>query len=364
MLRLLLVLLPVSVFGQILGFKDSVEVHRTDVIYFKFGSDLLTETATNAVLDLARDRPGDLELYVEGHTDAVGSNRTNADLARRRSEAAVVAATAAGWPDSTIEIRHFGEERLAVRTQAKEERNRRVVLRSGLPRRYAVVRGRILDENDEPLAGGAVATSRYLADTVRTDDQGFFTVALPVDVGIILDLYAPGHFFESKTFVVREDGPAPNLLARLQRAEAGRTLKVENLYFVGNKTELLRESVGVPAKIVEFLRWNPELRVELAGHVNQPGERKEAGTWSYNLAMSRAKTIRDYVVGAGISGERVKFRGYSNWEMVNPRPRTEAQMRDNRRVEVRILDAGAAAGANQSVEAGEGTRAAKDGTRR
>lgn len=331
-------LLPSSLTAQVLGYVDSVEVHRTDTVYFAFGDDRIDAAAAAIVRALVADRPGPLELYVEGHTDAVGGEAANANLAHRRALAVLSAARTAGWPDSAVTLRAFGEERLAVRTAGRERRNRRVLLRSGLPRRYARLRGRILNEDGQPLAGGAVASSRYLADTVRTDDEGYFVLDLPLDVGVGVDVYAPGHFFASRRFVLREGKQAPPLVFKLAAATAGRHLTIDNLYFVGNETTLLRESLGVPAKLLEFLRWNPELRVELAGHVNHPGEPQPPGTWSYRLSTDRARTIRAMMIAGGIDSTRLFYRGYSNHEMVNPGARSERRMRANRRVEVRVLD--------------------------
>jgi len=50
--------------------------------------------------------------------------------------------------------------------------------------------------------------------------------------------------------------------------------------------------------------------------------------------------IYDYLIKFGIPKERLTFRGYSNWEMVNPKPRNKEEMRANRRVEIRVLSAG------------------------
>ncbi|MEM9930689.1 MAG: OmpA family protein, partial [Bacteroidota bacterium] len=173
-----LLLLSFITYGQVLAYVDSVEVHRTDTIYFDFGSAELTESAFDAVTALAQDRPDELALYLEGHTDAVGSNDANDRLAQRRSEAALAAAQAAGWPDEFIEIRHFGERRLEVDTEAREWRNRRVLLRSGKPRRYARFRGLITDQEGNPLPGAAIAQSRYLKDSVRADSEGYYEMML------------------------------------------------------------------------------------------------------------------------------------------------------------------------------------------
>ena len=337
MLRLLLFLLPLSTSAQVLRYVDSVEVHRTDVIYFDFGSDELTPEARAAIDTLVRDRPGELELYVEGHTDAVGSNRSNEDLARRRGEAAREAVVTAGWPAASVELRHFGEKRLAVRTVRREQLNRRVLLRSGLPRRYAVVRGRILDEEDHPLAGGAVATGKYLSDTVRADAQGYYTVVLPLEEEISLDFYAPGHFFNTKRLSIQKGEAAPDLTVRLLRANEGRIMAVRNLYFVGGKAELLPQSEQVPSKILAFMLWNQNLRIEIGGHINHPGKPQAPGSWSYGLALRRAESVRDYLLANGIAEDRIRHLSYSNFKMVFPEPKNNSEARANRRVEIKIL---------------------------
>ncbi len=322
--------------GQVLGYVDSVEVHRTDTIYFAFGSAELTETARAAVSHLAADRPEALELYLEGHTDAVGSELANDRLAQRRSEATLRAALAAGWPAAAVEIRHFGESRLAVNTAEKEWRNRRVLLRSGKPRRYARYRGQITDQEGNPLPGAAIAQSRYLKDSVRADGQGYYELMLPLDIGIRLDVYAENHFFASEVLVLQEGKPAPPLVSKLTPAVVGGKMAVKDLYFVGNETNLLRESFPTLPKLLMFMRSSPDLHIEIAGHVNMPGEPQGPGTWSFDLANNRARTIYDFLVKFGISPERLTYRGYSNFEMVNPTAKTEQQMRANRRVEIRI----------------------------
>lgn len=326
--------------AQVIGYVDSVEVHRTDTIYFEFGSDLLDEVAVTAVNILAADRPGALELYLEGHTDAVGSDRANDDLARRRSENTLASVLEAGWPEAAVEIRHFGENRLAVRSKGKERMNRRVLLRSGIPRRYARFRGQITSEDGTPIPGGAIARSRYLKDTVRADDQGFYELVLPLEIGVQLDIYAEGHFFASQMLILSEGKATPPLVTRLAPATVGSKMAVEDLYFVGNQTNLLVESAPTLPRLLQFMLISPELRIELSGHVNNPAEAQGPGTWSYNLAINRAKVIYDYLVKNGIPKERLTFRGYSNWEMVNPKPRTKEEMRANRRVEIRVLGAG------------------------
>lgn len=334
--QLILLLCCISGHAQIIGFVDSVEVHRTDTIYFAFGSATLEERARTQVQSLVADRPGELELYLEGHTDAVGSNAANDALARRRSLNTKAVAVAAGWPDSTIAVRHFGERRLEIAAKGREARNRRVLLRSGLPRRYARLRGRMTDPDGNPLPGMVVANSQYLQDTVTTGDDGVYDLFLPLEKAVRLDLYARRHFFRSHKMTLTDTTNLTEFVTKMTPAEVGSRMSVPDLFFVGNQTNLLVESRPTLPRLLQFMRTNPEIRIELAGHVNKPGPPQEPGTWSYKLAFDRAKTIRDYLVNQGVDEKRLRYRGYSNYEMVFPKARLEKHMRMNRRVEIRV----------------------------
>lgn len=333
---LLVLLLCTCARAQIIGFVDSVEVHRTDTIYFAFGSDQLSENAVSKVTDLATDRPGALELYLEGHTDAVGSTAANEALARRRSLNTQATATAAGWPADAIELRHFGERKLEVSSAGREARNRRVLLRSGRPKRYARLRGTLTNADGEPLAGVVIANSRYLQDTVYTQSDGSYDLFLPLEEAVQIDLYARRYFFRSRKLVLTDTTNLTEFTTSLLAATKGTRMSVPDLFFVGNKTELLLESIPTLPRLLQFMRLTPDVRIELAGHVNRPGPRQEPGSWSYNLAVNRAKAIYDYLIQQGISEDRLRFRGYSNFEMVFPKAKAEIHMRMNRRVELRV----------------------------
>ena len=334
----LLLFFPLSLLAQS-PFKDSVEVHRTDTIYFAFGSAEVDDRARTRVQGVVADRPGDLELYLEGHTDAVGGNAANERLARQRSEATREAAIAAGWPAEAVELRHFGERRLEVPTAGRERRNRRVLLRSGLPRRYALLRGTVMDQDGTPLPGGVIATGKYLADTLRADDTGRYAIWLPVDELIRLEFYAEEHFFDSQLLRLTSDlDTLPTLYIKLASARPGAMIAVRDLNFVGNKTELLPEGQVALRRLVQFLKFTPELRVELAGHVNGVGPPARKGSWFFTLAMARARKVYDELIAAGIEPERLEWKGYSNFEMIYANPQTEEEKRTNRRVEIRVLE--------------------------
>ncbi len=252
--------------------KDSLELHQTDTLYFSFASHTLTPEAQTTIQQITTTRPGYLEMYIEGHTDAVGTPTSNDLLARNRSLAAKDALIAAGWPEDAVRLYHFGESRLAVNTPGREQRNRRVLLRSGTPKRYVKLQGTVRGADGKPLPGGAIAHGTYLRDTVRANQEGYFEMWLPLEDSITVDAFARDHFIDTKEFYFREGDPPPPLLdITLKEATPGKRLDIKNLYFVGNKTVLMPGGTDALDRLFHFMDYNGHIRIEIAGHVNHRG---------------------------------------------------------------------------------------------
>ncbi|WP_371154783.1 OmpA family protein [Jannaschia sp. 2305UL9-9] len=111
-----------------LGGRFAASVPAT--INFAFASSHLDATA-RAVLDQQADfmrQFPEVRFSVYGHTDAVGSNRSNEALGRRRAEAAVRYLGQKGVSRSRLAaLVSFGETRPLVPTQSRERANRRTV---------------------------------------------------------------------------------------------------------------------------------------------------------------------------------------------------------------------------------------------
>ncbi|MFA7415443.1 MAG: OmpA family protein [Rhizobium sp.] len=77
---------------------------------------------------LAKD-PGETFL-IEGHTDAVGSDRSNLILSDQRAEAVANLLTEVyGIPPENLSVQGYGERYLKIRTAGDEQQNRRVAIR-------------------------------------------------------------------------------------------------------------------------------------------------------------------------------------------------------------------------------------------
>ncbi len=77
--------------------------------------------------------PGET-FFIEGHTDAVGSDRSNLVLSDKRAESVASLLTEVyDIPAENLVTQGYGERFLKIRTQVAEQENRRVTIRRVTP---------------------------------------------------------------------------------------------------------------------------------------------------------------------------------------------------------------------------------------
>lgn len=119
----------------------------------------------------------------------------------------------------------------------------------------------------------------------------------------------------------------------LDPIEVGKKVVIENIFFETGKAKLKPESYEELNKVVELIRNNEDLRLEIAGHTDN------VGSYSVNkeLSTNRAKSVVDYLIGHGIDETRLEYKGYSFIEPIAPNDTPEGRQ-ENRRVEFEILE--------------------------
>lgn len=120
--------------------RDKVRRIDLDTIHFATGSaevslsqaKTLRKVATAMQKVLAKD-PGET-FFIEGHTDAIGSDRSNLVLSDQRAESVANLLTEVyDIPAENLVTQGYGERFLKIRTQAAEQQNRRVTIRRVTP---------------------------------------------------------------------------------------------------------------------------------------------------------------------------------------------------------------------------------------
>ena len=329
---------------------DSLRLAQRAELYFAFGKYDLDGVA-GAVLDSFAGTwaalPNPHAVLITAHTDSVGSPENNMALSQRRALAVRTALIQRGLPGKNIRNMPFGERQPATEntTEDGRRRNRRATLeiQSAVP--MSPYSGQVTDKN---TGAGIAATvhfsTRTRRDSVQTDSSGRFAVRLPQDSVVKTEVYAAGYFFES---AIQKIFGSPEMLRRMQaeplvialpRAASGEKVAIKNFYFVGNEAILLKTSEPELPKVLKFMQVNPEIKIEIAGHVNNPLKTPEQlEKWEWNLSDNRAKLVYVYLRRNGIAAERMTYKGYGNTEMLFPLPGApEEQQEQNRRVEIRV----------------------------
>ncbi len=96
--------------------------------------------------------------------------------------------------------------------------------------------------------------------------------------------------------------------------------------------ELAGDSRQTLDEVVETLRRNPELKLEVAGYTDNRGNRN----FNVRLSQKRAESVRNYFTTQGIAGERLTAKGYGPSDPIADNAGKSGRAA-NRRVELHII---------------------------
>jgi len=119
---------------------------------------------------------------------------------------------------------------------------------------------------------------------------------------------------------------------KLKPIEEGAVVKLDNILFEVGTTRLLKESFIELDEVVDFLKRNPKVRIELQGHTDNQGSALN----DLELSQQRVDKIKSYLVSQGIKSNRVSGKGFGNTRPIASND-TEEERRLNRRVEFVII---------------------------
>jgi outer membrane protein OmpA-like peptidoglycan-associated protein len=118
----------------------------------------------------------------------------------------------------------------------------------------------------------------------------------------------------------------------LQPIEIGLTVRLKNIYFDFDKTTLKQQSFVELNKVVDFLKQNSTVEVEIAGHTDNKG----SDDYNLNLSQGRSQSVVDYLISQGIDGYRLTAHGYGESKAIETND-TEEGRANNRRVEFTVV---------------------------
>lgn len=129
--------------------------------------------------------------------------------------------------------------------------------------------------------------------------------------------------------IIPDDAP---LEEKVKLAKVGTKITLKNINFYQNTFATMPESQGTLYDLLFVMQNNPELIIEIQGHICCIDKDYR------NLSTDRAKQIKRFLVYNGIQDYRVKTKGFGVSQPIYPIPEaTPEQAAANRRVEIEIL---------------------------
>lgn len=113
---------------------------------------------------------------------------------------------------------------------------------------------------------------------------------------------------------------------------AGQLMRLNNLIFQVGKAKISPDSYAELGIIVNMMKENAAMIIQLEGHTDYQGDAKE----NLKLSQQRVDATKDYLVSKGISKSRIKTKAFGGAQPLS-RDNTPEAHRLNRRVELRIL---------------------------
>lgn len=166
---------------------------------------------------------------------------------------------------------------------------------------------------------------------------GEFLVTLTSNHNYLVNVSKNGYLFYSDNFSMKgkvADYTKPfQLEIPLQPIDTGYTIELKNVFFDVNKWDLKPESKAELDKIVNFIKLNPNLKIEFGGHTDNSGDK----AFNKTLSANRAKAVYDYIIQKHApAAAKLSYKGYgdSKPKVPNDSPENKAK---NRRTELKVL---------------------------
>lgn len=159
---------------------------------------------------------------------------------------------------------------------------------------------------------------------------GDFIAVMPIGSEYAFNVDATGYLFNSQHFeLLKSQGNKPfEVEILLKKIKVGSNVTLQNIFFETNKFELLPSSVIELNILVDLLKENENVAIEIEGHTDNVGEDK----LNQKLAENRAKSVYEFLINNGIDKRRLSYKGYGK---TKPKAdnNTDEGRKQNRRTE-------------------------------
>ncbi len=195
-------------------------------------------------------------------------------------------------------------------------------------------------QSSEPVSASVSLVEKESGKVIESQEvgpEGFvFLVPLDMTGAYQVEIKSIGYDGRRISITIPEATAEQQILRKRVVMNTGAERSVfilHNIYFDFDQTTLKPESFKELETLHDLMTRNPAMTIELAGHTDF------IGSDGYNKGLSerRAKAVAQYLLGKGISAERIKWVGYGETKPMASNDDEEEGRELNRRTEFVIL---------------------------
>jgi outer membrane protein OmpA-like peptidoglycan-associated protein len=210
------------------------------------------------------------------------------------------------------------------------------------PDPVAYLKGKVFDkETGKTLVADCELINLSTGKSVlinSSDADGNFLVCLPSGYNYGINVRKKGYLFYSENFMLEDKHTALKPYLKqisLSPLKVGESMLLANVFFEVDAWMLKKESVNELNNLLNLLKENKEIIVEIGGYTDA------TGTDEHNQILSekRALAVVDFLRENGIASGRLKYKGYGNASPKGNNITSEGR-KLNRRTEVMIVGIG------------------------
>ncbi|MGD0710134.1 MAG: OmpA family protein [Bacteroidales bacterium] len=209
---------------------------------------------------------------------------------------------------------------------------------------------------------------KHSTDTIKSDSTGKFSLNMDFNKTYLFTVTKEGYYTQSKKITAKYEtgkdsvkietvnyGMNNNALSEnktvneialgdnindeifLNKIIINKSVIVNNIYYDFNKWNIRPDAAKELDKIVDMLKKNPNISIELSSHTDSRG----SDAINNRLSQKRAESAANYIISKGIDAKRITAKGYGKTKLLNKCVKcTDEEHQMNRRTEFKVISIG------------------------
>ncbi len=170
------------------------------------------------------------------------------------------------------------------------------------------IQGWVLDRDEEPVPNAVI---RIVGNDGSNQKQmaradGSFSFPLQRGVSYVMLAGAKGYLNAKQEFTSDAGEEDATYDVDFILASITKPVVIDNIFYDFDRATLRLESKSALDEMVQVLRDNPNVTIEMASHTDRHG----TDEYNINLSGRRARSVIDYLIESGISPDRLQSQGY------------------------------------------------------